>query len=448
MERKVRVSSKFFFFRLQKRGAPSIFFCVPLFFGVVNCIHHFLPAQQQQEYNTFYLIIIIILLMPATTRRQASSLSPRVVREMTPSPRYKGVLKNSGFNFLPDGKSFNVFGMMSRELELIVCCVGVFVSFSLFAVMQEDVYEAQGENGGERFSMTFFALVFERAVNALCALLAIFVFGGSGYKLPLKEIFHSGSSQMLAMAASNEALRYVSYPTQVLGKSCKMVPVMLGGLVLGGRKFSRFQYLSVAFVTFGVFLFNYGKASSSSGKSASVTENSTYGLSLIFLSLVFDAITGGLQDKVKTSTKVLNPSHRKTAKPSAHESMLYTNLSGAIVALVFAILTGQITSGFAFCAKYPKVLKAIVSYSLASAVGQNFIYHTITSFDVLVLTTVTTTRKIFSTVYSVFRNPNQTLTNIQWTGCFIVFAFLGMETAEKVHRNRNINAARGRAKLV
>ena len=47
-----------------------------------------------------------------------------------------------------------------------------------------------------------------------------------------------------------------------------------------------------------------------------------------------------------------------------------------------------------------------------------------------------------STVYSVFRNPNQTLTNIQWTGCFIVFAFLGMETAEKVHRNRNINAAR------
>ena len=367
---------------------------------------------------------------------------------MTPSPRYRGVLKNSGFNFV-GGK--NVFGLMSRELELIVCCVGVFVSFSLFAVMQEDVYEAQGENGGERFSMTFFALVFERAVNALCALLAIFVFGGSGYKLPLKEIFHSGSSQMLAMAASNEALRYVSYPMQVLGKSCKMVPVMLGGLVLGGRKFSRFQYLSVAFVTFGVFLFNYGKASSSNGKSASVTENSTYGLSLIFLSLVFDAITGGLQDKVKTSTKVLNPSHRKTAKPSAHESMLYTNLSGAIVALVFAILTGQITSGFAFCAKYPKVLKAIVSYSLASAVGQNFIYHTITSFDVLVLTTVTTTRKIFSTVYSVFRNPNQTLTNIQWTGCFIVFAFLGMETAEKVHRSRNINAAlagKGRAKLV
>lgn len=41
------------------------------------------------------------------------------------------------------------------------------------------------------------------------------IFGGSGLKIPIKEIFISGTTQMLAMAASNEALRYVSYPTQV-----------------------------------------------------------------------------------------------------------------------------------------------------------------------------------------------------------------------------------------
>ena len=31
------------------------------------------------------------------------------------------------------------------------------------------------------------------------------------------DIFNSGVSQMFAMAGSNEALRYVSYPTQVRG---------------------------------------------------------------------------------------------------------------------------------------------------------------------------------------------------------------------------------------
>ena len=54
---------------------------------------------------------------------------------------------------------------------------------------------------------------------------------------------------MLAMAGSNEALRYVSYPTQVLGKSCKMVPVMAGGIVLGGKTYSAFEYLQVALIT-------------------------------------------------------------------------------------------------------------------------------------------------------------------------------------------------------
>ena len=41
--------------------------------------------------------------------------------------------------------------------------------------------------------------------------------------------------------------------------------------------------------------------------------------------------------------------------------------------------------------------------------GQNFIYYTITNFNPLVLTTVTTTRKIFTTVYSVFRDPSNSL---------------------------------------
>ena len=117
MERKVRSRQKFFFVCKKEEKFDLFVFL----FGVVNRIHHFLPAQQQQEYNTFYLIIIIIILMPATTRRQASSLSPRVVREMTPSPRYKGVLKNSGFNFYPMGKVLTFWDDVEK-LELIVCC--------------------------------------------------------------------------------------------------------------------------------------------------------------------------------------------------------------------------------------------------------------------------------------------------------------------------------------
>ena len=70
------------------------------------------------------------------------------------------------------------------------------------------------------------------------------------------------------------------------------------------------------------------------------------------------------------------------------------------------------------------MISAIFIYSVSSAVGQNFIYYTITQFSPLILTTVTTTRKIFSTVYSVLRNPSNSLDNMQWGGCGLVFVGL------------------------
>ena len=132
---------------------------------------------------------------------------------------------------------------LPKSVQLAISCSGIFFSFSYFAVLQEDVYKK--EYGGEYFKYTFLALVAERGVNTLIGLLGIMLFGGSGLTIPHRDIFVSGTSQMLAMAGSNEALRYVSYPTQVLGKSCKMVPVMAGGLVLGGKSYSFFEYMQV-----------------------------------------------------------------------------------------------------------------------------------------------------------------------------------------------------------
>ena len=139
---------------------------------------------------------------------------------------------------------------------------------------------------------------------------------------------------------------------------------------------------------------------------------------------------GGLQDKVKTKTKTLN-ADVKAAKPTMHESMLYTNLSGCLVAGVLAFFAGHLTDGVAFCLKYPEVMQALVIYSLSSAVGQNFIYYTITQFNPLLLTTVTTTRKIFSTLYSVFRDPSNSLSTMQWSGCGLVFVGLFIEVGSK-----------------
>ena len=124
------------------------------------------------------------------------------------------------------------------------------------------------------------------------------------------------------------------------------------------------------------------------------------------------------------ATKALNPDAAGPKRPSLHESMMWTNASGGIVALVLALLTGHMVGGIKFAIAHPEVLYSICLFSMASAVGQNFIFYVVTQFNPLVLTTVTTTRKIFSTLYSVFRNPANSLNTMQWSGCSLVFAGL------------------------
>ena len=148
-----------------------------------------------------------------------------------------------------------------------------------------------------------------------------------------------------------------------------------------------------------------------------------------------------MQDRVKKRTEELNPEAGEKPVPTMHESMLWTNFSGFLVACVLALCTGQLTGGVAFCVRNPEVIQAVIVYSLASAVGQNFVYYTITQFNPLVLTTVTTTRKIFTTVYSVFRNPANSLAIGQWGGCALVFVGLILDIFEQAMCPKKVAAA-------
>ncbi|CAN0555014.1 unnamed protein product, partial [Laminaria digitata] len=49
----------------------------------------------------------------------------------------------------------------------------------------------------------------------------------------------------------------------------------------------------------------------------------------------------------------------------------------------------------------PFLQSAVFGFSLAASCGQNFIYFTISNFNPLVCTTITTTRKFFTIVFSV-----------------------------------------------
>ena len=175
-----------------------------------------------------------------------------------------------------------------------------------------------------------------------------------------------------------------------LTKSRKMTPVMAGSLLPGGATYSLCEYLQVAAIIGGTAIVSLGKKK---GGSAS---NSSLGVIFIVLSLVLDGVTAGFQKRLKAETAKVG------VKPKSYDFMFWTNLSMFATAVVVALGLGEVQTGLAFCSANPEILAKIVKFAICSAVGQSFIFYTIAAFDPLVLSTVTTTRKIFSVLLSIF----------------------------------------------
>lgn len=214
----------------------------------------------------------------------------------------------------------------------------------------------------------------------------------------------SGAAQVSAKAFTSLALANgLSFPVATLAKSGKMAPVMAGSLLLGGASYKIREYLQVAAIIGGTAIVSLGKKKES-GKGSSMM-----GVFYIVLSLILDGVTAGFQKRLKTETAKVG------VKPKPYDFMFWTNFFMCLTALVIAAVLGEITSGGSFLFANPEITGKIARFAVCSAVGQSFIFYTIANFDPLVLSTVTTTRKIFSVLLSIFLKGHS-LSIMGWSG--------------------------------
>ncbi|MED6182017.1 UDP-galactose/UDP-glucose transporter 3 [Stylosanthes scabra] len=143
--------------------------------------------------------------------------------------------------------------------------------------------------------------------------------------------------------------------------------------------------------------------------------NAPFGYGLCFLNLAFDGFTNATQDSLKASYP----------KTSAWGIMLGMNLWGTIYNMIY-MFGWPHGSGFEavqFCKQYPEVAWDSFLHCCCGAVGQNFIFLTISRFGSLANTTITTTRKFVSIVVSSLLSGNP-LSTKQWGCVFMVFSGL------------------------
>lgn len=119
--------------------------------------------------------------------------------------------------------------------------------------------------------------------------------------------------------------------------------------------------------------------------------------------------------------------------------MLGMNLWGTIYNVVF-MFGWPGGAGFAaarFCREHPEAAWDILVYCFCGAVGQNFIFLTISRFGSLANTTITTTRKFVSIVVSSLLSGNP-LSSKQWGSVLMVFAGLSYQIFLKWRKLRSM----------
>jgi hypothetical protein len=134
---------------------------------------------------------------------------------------------------------------------LIFCFLGIMMSFVCYGLLLE--YTTSG--GRQLHELSF--LFVTSGLYTVTAAAGRYVRDEKPTSIPPARFAILGLTSMGSTFCSVRSLRYVIYPIQVLAKSCKPVPVMLMGAVMG-KKYPLKKYINVVMIVLGVALFMGG----------------------------------------------------------------------------------------------------------------------------------------------------------------------------------------------
>eukprot|EP00891_Asterochloris_glomerata_P000178 jgi/Astpho2/178/fgenesh1_pm.00004_%23_29_t len=309
---------------------------------------------------------------------------------------------------------------MQRTQELVLHAAGIFATMLLYSTLQERIMTLPFGKDKETFEHSLFLVLCNRLVA--CLLAAACLMGtrqGVALSAPWYSYAGVSLSNVAATSCQYEALKYVSFPVQTLGKCAKTLPVMAWGILMLRKAYRTRDFLLAALLSAGCTLFLVSGSTRSTRSSATSASGLGPGLSggmLMMGYLGFDGFTSSFQEKLFRGYQM-----------TTLNQMLYVSAYSAAGSLAGLIMSGQLQPALAFMVQHPVALLFAMALSIASALGQLVIVHTIRNFGSLVFATIMTTRQFLSILVSciVFRHP---LSVGQWLGTTAVFSALYMRT--------------------
>lgn len=95
---------------------------------------------------------------------------------------------------------------------------------------------------------------------------------------------------MATLGLSNTAVAYLNFPTFNMFKSCKLIPVMIGSVIILGKKYNYIDKLAVLCMCIGLIFFTLADTQ--------LHPNfEIFGVTLVCGALVADAVIGNVERK-------------------------------------------------------------------------------------------------------------------------------------------------------
>jgi len=287
--------------------------------------------------------------------------------------------------------------------QVAVLSAGVFLTFLLYGFLQELIFSLEGFRPFGWF-LTF--------IQFVCySVFGLFEVSLSGRrdpearrrKIPLPLYALIALLTVTTMACSNMSVAYLNYPTQVIFKSCKLIPVMIGGILIQGKRYGVVDALAANLMTVGLIFFTL----------ADVRLDPAFdptGVALVSMALLADAVIGNVQEKAM-----------KAHGSSSAEMVLYSYSVGSVYLFVGLLLTGDLPSALAFCASHPlQTYGYALLFSLTGYLGVNVVLTLVASFGALVAVTVTTCRKAVTIVLSFLLFAKPFSAAYAWSGSLVL----------------------------
>lgn len=290
----------------------------------------------------------------------------------------------------------------SKAFKLLFGASGIYLSYLIYGHIQEDLFLYQSPYSGDKFHFAWMLQALESFV-IVCfgSIMMLLRFHTDMKSLPQRKFFQSGASQVMSKTFTSLSLSAgLSFPVCTLAKSAKIVPVMIGQVFLGGsNKYTTRDYVFAALLVTGTAILSMNTGRDNSG----TTSSSIAGIMWIAASLVMDGVTAGLQKRLQIET---------IHKPNALDFLLLTNMSMGSIALTVSMFlpttsssslstSNEFFTGLTFLHNNRDCMRMVMKLCCCSAIGQTFIFYIIAQFDPLVCSTITTTRKILSVIWSV-----------------------------------------------